>query len=49
MLIGGRAPNPQDDVPESFRVLVRELRSLALELNYFFVSEKNFQIHKKEV
>nr|YP_010290408.1 RNA polymerase beta subunit [Carex gibba]ULQ64261.1 RNA polymerase beta subunit [Carex gibba] len=49
MLIGGRTPNPQDDVPESFRVLVRELRSLALELNYFFVSEKNFQIHRKEV
>nr|YP_010290862.1 RNA polymerase beta subunit [Gahnia tristis]ULQ66019.1 RNA polymerase beta subunit [Gahnia tristis] len=49
MLIGGRAPNPEDDVPESFRVLVRELRSLALELNYFLVSEKNFQIHRKEV
>nr|YP_009433796.1 RNA polymerase beta subunit [Hypolytrum nemorum]ANP26010.1 RNA polymerase beta subunit [Hypolytrum nemorum] len=49
MLIGGRAPNPDDDVPESFRVLVRELRSLALELNYFLVSEKNFQIHRKEV
>jgi len=49
MLIGGRTPNPQDDVPETFRVLVRELRSLALELNYFFVSEKNFQIHRKEV
>lgn len=49
MLIGGRAPNPEDDFPETFRVLVRELRSLALELNYFLVSEKNFQIHRKEV
>nr|QIB72603.1 RNA polymerase beta subunit [Cyperus glomeratus]QIB72696.1 RNA polymerase beta subunit [Cyperus difformis]QIT06788.1 RNA polymerase beta subunit [Cyperus fuscus] len=48
MLIGGRAPNRDDDVPESSRVLVRELRSLALELNYYLVSEKNFQIHRNE-
>nr|QXE45759.1 RNA polymerase beta subunit [Haloragodendron glandulosum] len=46
-LIGGTILNP-GDAPESFRLLVRELRSLALELNHFFVSEKNFQINKKE-
>lgn len=46
-LIGGTILNP-GDAPESFRLLVRELRSLALELNHFLVSEKNFQINKKE-
>ncbi|KAL5736876.1 hypothetical protein ACOSP7_031334 [Xanthoceras sorbifolium] len=40
-------PKPED-APESFRLLVRELRSLALELNKFLVYEKNFQINKKE-
>ncbi|MCD9641174.1 hypothetical protein HAX54_027129 [Datura stramonium] len=43
----GTIPNPED-APESFRLLVRELRSLALELNHFLVSEKNFQINRKE-
>nr|QVD42926.1 RNA polymerase beta subunit [Lilium nepalense] len=47
MIIGGTVPNPED-APESFRLLVRELRSLALELNHFLVSEKNFQINRKE-
>nr|AKZ31291.1 RNA polymerase beta subunit [Coopernookia polygalacea] len=46
-LIGGRIPNPED-APESFRLLVRELRSLALELNHFLISEKTFQINRKE-
>nr|YP_010475576.1 RNA polymerase beta subunit [Corydalis livida]UVH69863.1 RNA polymerase beta subunit [Corydalis livida] len=46
-LIGGAFPKPED-APESFRLLVRELRSLALELNHFLVSEKNFQINRKE-
>nr|YP_009407322.1 RNA polymerase beta subunit [Aldrovanda vesiculosa]ASA46280.1 RNA polymerase beta subunit [Aldrovanda vesiculosa]QBC71176.1 RNA polymerase beta subunit [Aldrovanda vesiculosa] len=46
-LIGGTIPNPED-APESFRLLVRELRSLALELNHFLVSEKNFQINRLE-
>ncbi|XP_065032934.1 DNA-directed RNA polymerase subunit beta-like [Musa acuminata AAA Group] len=46
-IIGGRVSNPED-APESFRLLVRELRSLALELNHFLVSEKNFQINRKE-
>nr|ADD31195.1 RNA polymerase beta subunit protein [Phoradendron leucarpum] len=41
--------SPDDSVPESFRLLVRELRSLALELNHFLVSEKNFRINRKEV
>nr|YP_009339609.1 RNA polymerase beta subunit [Lobelia anceps]APQ39002.1 RNA polymerase beta subunit [Lobelia anceps] len=44
---GGTLANPED-APESFRLLVRELRSLALELNHFLVSEKNFQINRKE-
>jgi DNA-directed RNA polymerase subunit beta len=47
ILIGGRIPNPEN-APESFRLLVRELRSLALELNHFLVSEKTFQINRKE-
>nr|YP_010290534.1 RNA polymerase beta subunit [Centrolepis aristata]ULQ64479.1 RNA polymerase beta subunit [Centrolepis aristata] len=47
MMIGEKLPNPEN-APESFRLLVRELRSLALELNHFLVSEKNFQINRKE-
>ena len=46
-IIGGRIPKPTD-APESFRLLVRELRSLVMELNHFFVSEKNFGIDSKE-
>nr|YP_009116018.1 RNA polymerase beta subunit [Campanula takesimana]YP_009338074.1 RNA polymerase beta subunit [Campanula punctata]AJD00865.1 RNA polymerase beta subunit [Campanula takesimana]AMR74032.1 RNA polymerase beta subunit [Campanula punctata]QOL12343.1 RNA polymerase beta subunit [Campanula takesimana] len=46
-IVGGTILNPED-APESFRLLVRELRSLALELNHFLVSEKNFQINRKE-
>ncbi|CAF1908411.1 unnamed protein product [Brassica napus] len=46
-IIGGTIPKPED-APESFRLLVRERRSLALELNHFLVSEKNFQINRKE-
>nr|YP_010163293.1 RNA polymerase beta subunit [Kotschya aeschynomenoides]QRI61085.1 RNA polymerase beta subunit [Kotschya aeschynomenoides] len=46
-IIGGTIPKPVD-APESFRLLVRELRSLAMELNYFLVSQKNFRIHRKE-
>nr|AKZ23864.1 RNA polymerase beta subunit [Comandra umbellata] len=47
-IIGGTISNPEG-APESFRLLVRELRSLALELNHFLVSENNFQINRKEV
>ncbi|KAL5073189.1 hypothetical protein RYX36_012173 [Vicia faba] len=47
-IIGGTIPKPVD-APESFRLLVRELRYLALELNHFLVSEKDFQIQRKEV
>nr|YP_009684189.1 RNA polymerase beta subunit [Pseudostellaria heterophylla]YP_010555086.1 RNA polymerase beta subunit [Cyclamen persicum]YP_010555253.1 RNA polymerase beta subunit [Pseudostellaria japonica]QDP18183.1 RNA polymerase beta subunit [Pseudostellaria heterophylla]UYR20674.1 RNA polymerase beta subunit [Pseudostellaria japonica] len=47
MIIGGTILNPED-APESFRLLVRELRSLALELNHFLVSEKTFQINRME-
>nr|QVX28821.1 RNA polymerase beta subunit [Ctenodon histrix] len=46
-IIGGTIPKPVD-APESFRLLVREIRSLAMELNHFLVSEKNFRIHRKE-
>nr|QXI89059.1 RNA polymerase beta subunit [Sinogentiana souliei] len=46
-IVGGTILNPED-APESFRLLVRELRSLALELNHFLVSEKNLQINRKE-
>nr|DBA09687.1 TPA_asm: RNA polymerase beta subunit [Corydalis solida] len=46
--LSGRALPKPEDAPESFRLLVRELRSLALELNHFLVSEKNFQINRKE-
>nr|YP_010260742.1 RNA polymerase beta subunit [Corybas cheesemanii]UIX55792.1 RNA polymerase beta subunit [Corybas cheesemanii] len=46
-IIGATVPNPEG-APESFRLLVRELRSLALELNHFLVSEKNFQMKRKE-
>nr|YP_009861979.1 RNA polymerase beta subunit [Viscum liquidambaricola]QKV09804.1 RNA polymerase beta subunit [Viscum liquidambaricola] len=45
----GRTISSPEDAPESFRLLVRELRSLALELNHFLVSETNFQIDRKEV
>nr|YP_010128111.1 RNA polymerase beta subunit [Viscum articulatum]QPP20670.1 RNA polymerase beta subunit [Viscum articulatum] len=45
----GRTISFPEDAPESFRLLVRELRSLALELNHFLVSENNFQINRKEV
>nr|YP_010260664.1 RNA polymerase beta subunit [Corybas obscurus]YP_010288323.1 RNA polymerase beta subunit [Corybas sp. Waitarere]UIX55636.1 RNA polymerase beta subunit [Corybas obscurus]UIX55714.1 RNA polymerase beta subunit [Corybas sp. Rimutaka]UKU08925.1 RNA polymerase beta subunit [Corybas sp. Waitarere] len=46
-IIGTTVPNPEG-APESFRLLVRELRSLALELNHFLVSEKNFQMKREE-
>nr|YP_010965769.1 RNA polymerase beta subunit [Opuntia austrina]YP_010966239.1 RNA polymerase beta subunit [Opuntia drummondii]YP_010966797.1 RNA polymerase beta subunit [Opuntia mesacantha]WNM91852.1 RNA polymerase beta subunit [Opuntia austrina]WNM92469.1 RNA polymerase beta subunit [Opuntia drummondii]WNM93027.1 RNA polymerase beta subunit [Opuntia mesacantha] len=46
-IIGGAIPKPEG-APESFRLLVRELRSLALELNHFLVSERNFRINRME-
>nr|UDZ61133.1 RNA polymerase beta subunit [Limnocharis flava] len=48
-IFGGTISSLEEDAPETFRLLVRELRSLALELNHFLVSEKNFQITRKEV
>nr|QWC55505.1 RNA polymerase beta subunit [Dahlia pinnata]QWS06202.1 RNA polymerase beta subunit [Dahlia pinnata] len=47
IIFGGRIPTPED-APESFRLFVRELRSLALELNHFLVSEKTFRLNRKE-
>nr|YP_009339050.1 RNA polymerase beta subunit [Pelargonium quinquelobatum]API85007.1 RNA polymerase beta subunit [Pelargonium quinquelobatum]ARU80445.1 RpoB [Pelargonium quinquelobatum] len=49
LLLGGALPKPEpEDRPESFRLLVRELRALSLELNYFLVSKnkKNFNFWK---
>lgn len=46
-IIGGTILKPVD-APESFRLLVCELRSLALEPDHFLVSEKDFQIQRKE-
>lgn len=43
----GTIPN-SEDAPESFQLLVRELRSLAMELNHFLVLEKKFQMNRKE-
>nr|YP_009240194.1 RNA polymerase beta chain [Sciadopitys verticillata]AMO00761.1 RNA polymerase beta chain [Sciadopitys verticillata]BAK86738.1 RNA polymerase beta chain [Sciadopitys verticillata]BAW34613.1 RNA polymerase beta chain [Sciadopitys verticillata]BCK60782.1 RNA polymerase beta chain [Sciadopitys verticillata] len=48
ILTGEPIPKP-DTATESFRLLIRELRSLALELNHTILSEKNFQIYRKEV
>ncbi|CAN6446906.1 unnamed protein product [Victoria cruziana] len=47
-IVGGTIPN-LEGAPKSFQLLVRELRSLSLELNHFLISEKNFQINRKEV
>ncbi|KAK1424144.1 hypothetical protein QVD17_19462 [Tagetes erecta] len=47
IIFEGRIPTPAD-APESFRLFVRELRSLALELNHFLVSEKTFHLNRKE-
>ncbi|KAK9152546.1 hypothetical protein Sjap_000026 [Stephania japonica] len=46
-IVGETIPNPEG-TPESFRLLVRELRSLALEAEPFPCIEKNFQIYRKE-
>ncbi|KAL4184810.1 hypothetical protein AMTRI_Chr10g227390 [Amborella trichopoda] len=46
-IVGGTIPKPEG-AQESFRLLVRELRSLALKLKHFLVSENNFQINRKE-
>nr|YP_009701072.1 RNA polymerase beta subunit [Parasitaxus usta]QEQ14277.1 RNA polymerase beta subunit [Parasitaxus usta] len=48
ILTGEPIPKP-DTTPESFRLLIRELRSLALELNHAIISEKDFQIDRKEI
>nr|YP_010291906.1 RNA polymerase beta subunit [Xyris capensis]ULQ68503.1 RNA polymerase beta subunit [Xyris capensis] len=48
IILGERIPNPTG-ATESFRLLVRELRSLAIELNHFVVSDKNLQMNREEV
>nr|YP_009500907.1 RNA polymerase beta subunit [Passiflora auriculata]AXB37300.1 RNA polymerase beta subunit [Passiflora auriculata] len=47
--ISGRIIPKAEDTTESFRLLVRELQSLSLELKNFLISEKNFQITRKVV
>nr|QYB21405.1 RNA polymerase beta subunit [Fitzroya cupressoides]BBN66553.1 RNA polymerase beta chain [Fitzroya cupressoides] len=48
--IFNREPMPKPNTfTESFRLLSRELRSLALELNHTILSEIDFQIDQKEV
>ncbi|KAK2661375.1 hypothetical protein Ddye_007908, partial [Dipteronia dyeriana] len=46
-IFGGTIPK-LENAPKSFRLLVRELRSSALELIHFLISDKNFKIIKKE-
>lgn len=46
-ITGGTRPNSKD-APESFQLLVRELRFLTMELNHFLVSEKKFQMNRKK-
>nr|AKF43109.1 RNA polymerase beta subunit [Pelargonium tetragonum] len=49
LMLGRALPKPEpQDTPESFRLLVRELRALALELNHFLLSKKNFQMNRTE-
>jgi DNA-directed RNA polymerase subunit beta len=48
IIIGGPIPKP-DTAPEYFRLLIRELRSLSLELNHAIISKKDFQIDREEV
>nr|AER45540.1 rpoB [Agathis australis] len=48
ILTGEPIPKP-DTTPESFRLLIRELRSLSLELNHVIISQKDFQIDRKEI
>nr|NP_569621.1 RNA polymerase beta subunit [Psilotum nudum]Q8WI24.1 RecName: Full=DNA-directed RNA polymerase subunit beta; AltName: Full=PEP; AltName: Full=Plastid-encoded RNA polymerase subunit beta; Short=RNA polymerase subunit beta [Psilotum nudum]AGC26785.1 DNA-directed RNA polymerase subunit beta [Psilotum nudum]BAB84208.1 RNA polymerase subunit beta [Psilotum nudum] len=48
IVTGKPIPKP-NSVPESFRLLVRELRSLALNLNYFLISEKDLEREMKNV
>ncbi|KAK8628496.1 hypothetical protein V6N13_009084 [Hibiscus sabdariffa] len=47
-IIGGTIPKPED-APESFRLLVRELRSLALELNHFLIRNEKLSSHSIEL
>ncbi|KAI3740481.1 hypothetical protein L2E82_30919 [Cichorium intybus] len=44
IIFGGRIPTPED-APESFRLFVRELRSLALELNHFLIRNEKLSSH----
>nr|YP_010378729.1 RNA polymerase beta subunit [Podocarpus longifoliolatus]QYJ09375.1 RNA polymerase beta subunit [Podocarpus longifoliolatus] len=50
ILTGEPIPKPEPDTtPESFRLLIRELRSLALDLNHAIISAKDFQIDRKQI
>jgi len=48
IVTGEPIPKPET-APESFKLLVRELRSLALEINHATILEKNLELKLKEI
>nr|YP_001876572.1 RNA polymerase beta subunit [Welwitschia mirabilis]ABY26785.1 RNA polymerase beta subunit [Welwitschia mirabilis]AMA21048.1 RNA polymerase beta subunit [Welwitschia mirabilis] len=44
-ILDGRSVPKANTATESFRVLIRELRSLALEIQHTIISEKDFHVH----
>lgn len=48
IITGEPIPKPET-APESFKLLVRELRSLALEINYATLPEKDLEVQFKEI
>ncbi|BDD77237.1 RNA polymerase beta subunit (chloroplast) [Marchantia polymorpha subsp. ruderalis] len=48
IVTGEPIPKP-NTAPESFKLLVRELRSLALEINHVIICEKNLKLKLKEI
>nr|WCP19375.1 RNA polymerase beta subunit [Calypogeia suecica]WCP19462.1 RNA polymerase beta subunit [Calypogeia suecica] len=48
IITGESVPKPET-APESFKLLVRELRSLALEINHATILEKDLELKSKEI
>nr|ARV78214.1 RNA polymerase beta subunit [Aneura pinguis]WGO58389.1 RNA polymerase beta subunit [Aneura pinguis]WGO58475.1 RNA polymerase beta subunit [Aneura pinguis] len=48
-IVTGEPVHKPDTVPESFKLLVRELRSLALGIDHNTISEKNLELRVKEI
>nr|WGO59335.1 RNA polymerase beta subunit [Aneura pinguis] len=48
-IVTGKPVHKPDTVPESFKLLVRELRSLALGIDHNTTSEKNLELRVKEI